>query len=482
MSRDIAIQKLNDWRENPAQFVFDNFKVDPDPWQRKVLDVFPSMDPKHWRISMQACVGPGKSALLTWLTWNFMACYGAPGEYPKGAAVSITSDNLDDNYWAELAKWMQRSEFLLKSFTWQKTRIFNNARPENWFFSARTFSKTANAEEQGRTLSGLHSPFVMCVIDESGDIPVAVGKAAEQALATGPIFGKIVQAGNPTSTDGLLYHAFINGLWFVVKVTGDPDDPERAPRVSIDWAREQIAEYGRDNPWVKSQILGQFPPGSINSLFDVEQVDAAMRRKIPQDAYQDAQKRIGCDVARFGDDRTVFAPRQGLVMFLPKIGRNLRTNDIASRLSLAKSKWKSELELIDSTGGWGAGVVDAMIQAGHSPIAVESSGKADDPRYLNKRAEMWFRFADWCKRGGAIPDVPGLKRELTSPTYTFVKGKFQLEPKEMIKKRLGMSPDIGDAMALTFALPEMPSATSLEAILKRSKQEKNRSNSDYDPI
>ena len=44
--------------------------------------------------------------------------------------------------------------------------------------------------------------------------------------------------------------------------------------------------------------------------------------------------------------------------------------------------------------------------------------------------------------------------ELTAPTYTFVRGQFQLEDKDQVKARLGRSCDLADALALTFAVPE----------------------------
>ena len=53
-------------------------------------------------------------------------------------------------------------------------------------------------------------------------------------------------------------------------------------------------------------------------------------------------------------------------------------------------------------------------------------------------------------------NVPGLVGELTSPTYFFNAGKFQIEAKDQIKRRLGKSPDLADALTLTFALPDMP--------------------------
>lgn len=480
MSLDLAAARRNirRWRESPATFVHEVFKAEPDQWQLDVLNVLPSQDPSKIRISMQACVGPGKSTILAWCGWNFLACYGEKGEHPKGAAVSVTGDNLADNLWPEFSKWQSRSEFLMSAFEWTKTRIFAKDHPETWFFAARSYSKTADTEAQGRTLSGLHSKFVMMLLDESGEIPIPVLKAAEQTLSNCK-WGKILQAGNPSSLDGVLYAAAtqFRHLWHVVIITGDPDDPNRSPRIDINWAREQIKAYGRDNPWVMSSILGKFPPASINTLLGPDEVAVAMGRHLRQDVYEFSQKRLGVDVARFGDDRTVIFPRQGLAAFKPAEMRGARTNDIAARVAAAKFTWKSEMELVDGTGGYGAGVIDALLQSGHSPIEVQFSGKAIDPRYLNKRAEMWFEMADWVKRGGALPSIPELQKELVAPTYTFVGGKFQLESKDQIKSRLKFSPDMADALALTFALPEMPAMSNHPLM----QQMAGKLISEYDP-
>ena len=308
--------------------VRDLFNVEPDFWQLEALEAFASEDKAKMRISLQACAGPGKSAVLAWMGWNFLLCYGKPGSHPKGAVISITSDNLKDNLWPEFSKWQGRSELLLGLFTWTKERIFCKDHPSTWFLSARSWPKTADAEEQGRTLSGLHAEFILILIDESGDIPVAVLKSGEQAL-TKTLFGKMVQAGNPTSQDGMLYAASttLAHLWYVIRITGDPDDPKRSPRIDLEWAKEQIKTYGRDNPWVMAFILGLFPPSSLNIMIGPDEVAKAMGRHLTEDIYVSAQKRLGVDVARFGDDRTVLFPRQGLAGRKPVIMRGARTNE-----------------------------------------------------------------------------------------------------------------------------------------------------------
>lgn len=470
-----AMEKIKKWRAKPILFVTEELKVTPDPWQEEGLRALE--DPKNIRIGAQSCAGPGKTAWEAWIGWWWLSTMAEVGEHPKGAGVSITSDNLRDNLWTELAKWQSRSEFLKRAFTWNAERIYANDHPETWFMSARSWPKTASPEEQGKTLSGFHSLFPLFLIDESGGIPLTVARAAEQAL-TSAKRGLIIQAGNPITRDGMLHMAAttLRHMWHMIRITGDPDDPKRSARVDIDWARQQIAAYGRDNPWVMAYILGEFPPASINVLLGSDEVEQAMSKTHPPVNYEHSQKRLGIDVARQGDDRTVLFPRQGLQAFPPVILRNARGPEVASRAARAMDRWEWETSFVDDTGGFGGSVVDSMHQGGLPHVPINFASKPDDSRYLNKRAEMWFRLAEWVKRGGCLPKMPDLVRELTTPTYTFVNGKFQIEPKEQIKKRLGFSPDLADGLALTFAWEEMPSKSAQE--LKRG----GRIVSEWDPM
>lgn len=476
----IAAEKIREWRENPVKFVKDNFGVIPDIWQENALMAFASWDRERIRISLQACAGPGKSAVLAWCGWNFLSCYGEVGEHPKGAAVSVTWDNLKDNLWVELSKWQQRSQYLSETFTWTQSKIFANEHKETWFMSARSFPKSADIETLGKTLSGIHSKYVLFLIDESGDIPTQVGRAAEQAVGEALKRGgfiKILQAGNPISLNGMLYEASKADNVHVIRITGDPADPDRSPRIDIEWAKDMISRYGADDPWVMSYILGRFPKTALNTLLSVDEVEDAMTRNPDISQYGHSQKRLGVDVARFGLDSTVIFPRQGLAAFKYVEMRQANGPLIAARIIEAKYKWESEMEFIDDTGGFGATVIDSLISAGHSPVGIHFSSKPLSPRYANRRAEIWFKMAEWVRRGGALPKCQTLKKELTAPMYFIKNGKLQLEAKEQIKKRLGFSPDKADALALTFSQADMPARDEFEYLRKnKSPQVKHKYN------
>lgn len=442
--------KLKLWRERPDVMVEELFGATPDPWQREDLIAFPHTQ----RYAMKACKGPGKSTQLAWLGWNFLLTR----PFPNCAATSISAANLKDGLWKEMAKWYHRSSLLQEMFEVQAERIYCRAYKDTWFMSARSWPQSANKEQQADALAGFHADYLLYLIDEAGGIPDGVMAAAEAALASG-IETKIAMAGNPTHLSGPLYRASTSEahLWRLREVTADPDDPMRTPRVSIQWARETIEKWGgRSNPYVMVNVLGKFPPSSLNALLGPDDVSAVMGLHVPQSAYAKAAKVLGVDVARFGDDLSVIFPRQGVAAFQPIAMRNYDSLQGAGQVTRQWDQFQADACFIDDTGGYGAGWIDQLRSLGRNPIAVGFASKPSDPRFVNKRAEILWALAEAVKAGLALPDVPELRGELCALTYTFVGDKIQIAPKELIKAELGRSPDFADALALTFSHPVEP--------------------------
>lgn len=395
------------------------------------------------------------TCVLAWIAWNFLLTR----PHPKIAATSITGDNLSDGLWTEMSKWQQRSPMLDAMFKWTKTRIEHKEKPETWWMAHRTWPKTGSATEQANALAGLHADYVLFLLDESGGIPDAVMVTAEAALSAG-IETHIVQAGNPTNLDGPLYRAATKDrrLWTIFEVNGDPDNPKRAPRVDMQWARQMIESYGRNHPYVLVNVLGRFPPASMNSLIGPDEISAAQRRSYTERDIEASARLVGIDVARFGDDKSVLFKRQGLVAFNPIIHRNLDGPQGAGITARLWGDWDADAVFIDDTGGYGATWIDSLRLLGRQPIGVQFAGSPNDARYVNKRAEMYMEAVKWIRAGGQLPpsDVPGMSEftaAMTTTTYTFRGDRMIIEPKELIKGRLGYSPDEADGFVLTFAQP-----------------------------
>ena len=461
---ELALDDLiAEWIYDIIRFVRECFEAEPDAWQADTLIAFLT----NQRIAMKASKGPGKSCVLAWIAWFFLVTRPDCRVF----ATSISKENLSDGLWTEMNKWYLRSPLLQKLFEYGKTRISHRQRPDKWYMSARTWSRSATKEQQGQTLAGLHDDYMLFLIDEAGGIPDAVAATAEAGLSTG-IEVKIVIAGNPTHLTGPLYRACTKerSMWWIKEISGDPDlpdgHPNRAPRVLRKWAREEIQRWGRDNPYVKVNVFGEFPEASPNALFGPNEVSAGMSRHLDPDMYNFSEKRLGVDVARFGDDLSCIFPRQGLASFKPVILRKQRSTFVAGRTIKAMIDWQCEWVAVDASGGHGAGVCDVMHMAGHVAHEVQFGGDADDPTFFDKRSENWWRMAEWLKRGAALPNDTRLVEELTGVQYDYFKGKIRLEEKAHMKARLGYSPDMGDALSCTFQYEDAPAVTKDEAMLE----------------
>jgi hypothetical protein len=447
MKSDRAFEAmLAKWRESPATMVRELFGAEPDPWQEAALEMFPSRP----RMAFKASKGPGKTTTLSWLAWNFLLTR----PHPNIAATSISADNLRDGLWKEMAHWRNKSPLLQHLFEWQTERIFYKESPATWFMSARSWSKTSNTEQVGNTLAGLHADYVMFIIDESGAIPTAITMAAEAGLSS-CVEGHVLQAGNTNTLEGSLYDAAVRRkhLWEVIPISGDPDDPLRSPRVDIEWAREMIRTYGREDPYVKLMVLGEWPAASINALIGPDEVEAAMRRQYQQHDIDHAARILGVDTADEGDDASVIFPRQGLVAFPPRILRGVTGAFGAGQISRVWDDWQVDACFIDNTGGYGGTWRDALRAMNRNVIPIGFADAPNDKQYANKRAEIYFEAVKWIRDGGGLPNVPEMVAELSQTTYTIDKDRLKLEPKKLIKAKLGRSPDRTDAFCLTFSEP-----------------------------
>lgn len=250
----------------------------------------------------------------------------------------------------------------------------------------------------------------------------------------------------------------------------DPDEVERLKR---DMSETAFAR----------EFLCDFAAAGDDQLISLNDAEMAARREYVARDIAEAPRILGVDPARFGDDRSVVMKRQGLVAFKPDIYRGIDNMDLAARVAFHIQEWKPDAVFIDS--GAGAGVIDRLRQLKHDVVEVPFGGKAVQTNlYVNRRAEMWFEMRDWIVNGGQIPNDATLKQELATPMYWYdAAGRRVLEPKDEIKKRLqgGGSPDMADALALTFAYP-VAKRPEVDIIAEQFGIRRHKPNSsDYNP-
>lgn len=172
---------------------------------------------------------------------------------------------------------------------------------------------------------------------------------------------------------------------------------------------------------------------------------------------------MGVDVAREGDDATCFVIRQGRVVLHCERMYKAKAHYVASRLHTLREEFGVRQVFVDATGGFGTGVLDVLEDRGMlgATAGVHFNESAiEDNKFCNVRTEMWWKIREWIERGATLPDGVDWGRDLCAPQYKFEGDRIRLEKKEEIKKRIGRSPDIGDALALTFRFPVFEGMTN----------------------
>ena len=212
----------------------------------------------------------------------------------------------------------------------------------------------------------------------------------------------------------------------------------------------------------RQEYLCDFTASSENVLIPIDEVTAAFGRYYKEDILRGAPKVMGVDPARFGDDKSVIFMRQGLQAYKPLVFEKMDSVDLAGRVAQKIREFGPDAVFVDA--GNGAGVIDILRRNGFEVTEVPfNSRPAKEGQYANKRAEIWGEMAAWLKSGGALEEQEGLAADLTCATYDFnAAGQMRLESKDGIKKRLGKSPDMADALALTFAFPVQGKENRLE--------------------
>lgn len=167
---------------------------------------------------------------------------------------------------------------------------------------------------------------------------------------------------------------------------------------------------------------------------------------------------IGLDIARFGDDSTSFCFRKGRWCFRFDTYNKKDNVEVANIATNYINTYKP-MRIFMDIGGQGAGVYDILKDRGFGEIirGVYFGERAiNNERYFNRRAEMWDSVREWLNSELAVqlPQDETLFDDLCGVNKKYDRlGRLQLEEKDEIKKRLGRSPDKGDALALTFAEP-----------------------------
>jgi hypothetical protein len=466
------IEQLASFAHDPLGFVMWAF-----PWGEAGTELANFREPYRWQIeyleelghlirtekialmSTTSGHGTGKSALNgmeTW--WAFSTREGT-----RGVITANTENQLRTKTWVEMAKWHRL--FIARSlFKYTATSLFSidDELAREWRVDMVPWS-----EKNTEAFAGLHNAGgrIISLFDEASAIPDIIWETMEGALTDADTEILWSVKGNPTRNQGRFRECFPGGK-FAHRWSAREIDSRSVPGTNKQQIQNWIDDYGIDSDFVRIRVLGKFPRADQNSFIPLELARAAAAR-IP--VKSEAPVVIGVDVGRFGDDPSVIYARQGddAKTRTPLVFQGLNTIQLADKVMNAISMWGASTVFVDE-GGIGAGVVDVLELRGAPVIGVQFGGGADssnphDPsiKYANKRAEMWGAMRHALRSLSIVDEVKGLDASLTTelagPTYDYQRrtDALVLEAKADMKSRGLPSPNVADALALTFAYPSL---------------------------
>jgi phage terminase large subunit len=442
------------WARDPVAFVQQVLGAEPDEWQAEALNALVSGD----KLAVRSGHGVGKTTFLAWtILWWLMTRWPA-----RVNCTANTQFQLETVLWGEIAAWHRRMPPGMRERLEVKSDkvVFaaedgGSTRGESGAF-ARTASK-----EKPEALQGAHSKNMLFIVDEASGVPDIIFEAAEGTLSTPG--AKIVLTGNPTRPNGYFYDAFYGPLqhrWWKKRVSCFD---VKGDYVSPTFIEDMKARYGEDSNVYRVRVLGEFPRQDDDTVIPLDWAESAVGR----DTTAVGSVVWGLDVARsLTRDRSVLVKRQGnVVLEKPRIWRY---DDLMPLVGAIVAEYRATRhdmrpkEILIDTIGLGAGAVDRLRELDLGPL-VRGINVGDVPaandRFVRLRDELWWAMREWFETREAnlpFPKDEAFVNEICSPRYAYTSsGKIKVETKDEMRKRGVHSPDLGDALMLTFASSAM---------------------------
>lgn len=304
--------------------------------------------------------------------------------------------------------------------------------------------------DNANSMRGLY--FDGVVLDEYADMkPYVWGEVLRPTLSDHQ--GWAIFIGTPKGINAfheLFHKSALKDNWFTTTLL-----PQDTNAISDEELR--LAEESMSPEQFRQEFLCDWNASTHNTLIPIDIVMKATRRgkHLTEKHLVGLPKILGVDVARFGGDRSSIIRRWGNVVFTPKVFKSIDNMFLASKVAEEIIDFEPDAVFIDA--GRGEGVIDRLRQLKFSVIPVDFGGKADNPRYKNKRTEMADRTREFLATDGCIPYDQELVHDLAAPTYHFTaSGQMELESKDHMRERGLPSPDVGDGLYCTFHSPVNP--------------------------
>lgn len=453
------------YADHPVEFVQDIIGAMPDKNQCAILNSVAH----NQMTSVRSGHGVGKSTVEAWAVIWFMMTR----PFPKVPCTAPTQHQLFDILWAEINKWRRGNSWLEQELVLTKEKLYIKGYPQEWFAVARTATKPD-------TLQGFHADHVLYIIDEASGVDDKIFEPVLGSLSTAG--ARLLMCGNPTQVRGFFYdsHNKNRASYSTFHIDG-----RDSSRVSEEFIQAIIKMYGEDSDVFRVRVAGEFPLQEDDIFIPLPLVEHSIMTEPNIKSKPDAIH-IACDVARFGDDKTVIGYKvdEMIAFYKKKRGQDtMKTADdivelgemLVRRYKLNREKDQPIPVKVDD-GGVGGGVVDRLRQMKRNNpsklwwlsiypvkfgIRIKHKYFYDSTTYMMAVVKRLLQPFDEDTGNPKpveviLPDDDDLVAQLSGRKYVLTdQSKIRVESKETMKKRGKSSPDEADCVLL-LCLPVKP--------------------------
>lgn len=433
-------------RADPTYFgrvILDRRRWSKQEEMRRAIDV-------HRRTHVRSANGVGKTFELA-----SIVCEWLPSN-PQGRVLCTgpTFETVHRGLWQEVRR----------CFAAARVPLGGRMGEHEWTLGAGWDAVVASVDNPSAIQGGRGRKLLIVVDEAQGVDNVDLWDALESLMSARD--SRMISSGNPLVTSGRYYQQSLDPTWHHIHIDG-LDHPNVVSGEEIflgsitrHWVEEKRQAWGENDPRWWARVRGQFPPVGMNQLIPIVWMDEGERNPEPIPALKG--RRIGLDVARFGDDWTVLAKIEDGKLVDVIRWRDERTTATAGRVIAEAKAWNVEPHNVKiDVCGVGAGVVDECFACGMVVDAVDfGAGVEEDwadvcsgSDFMNRRGELYWAARELIRlRHLQIPaSFDGVRTDLAAPKYDYPKGTLRVEEKDSIKKRLGRSPDEGDAVVVALS-------------------------------
>lgn len=327
---------------------------------------------------------------------------------------------------------------------------------------------------------GYHAPYILFIFDEAKGIAQWMWDAVRGAMTGGHVRLLAISTTDGVQIGEQYYRCFMNddkNQWNKIHIdcldtpffTGERFQgiTQDYKRVNIDadkmldkiqiatpeYEKECADEWGIDSVLYKTKARGDIIIDIVDTIISLSSINQMFNNFKENGIIQESGfDEVGVDVARKGDDDSVFYMRRNYQVKKRQVWHTQDTQVLCDQLeAFVEHKYETKIKIDDT--GVGGSVTDGMRRRGYKNvigICFNQLAKRHDV-YIDAISEMWFETAkilhliscEYSKR--LETELANRKREEINK-----KGQLSVESKKKYKDRGFRSPDEADAFLLSF--------------------------------